>query len=271
MNWLLIVVLLIFIITAVVGAARGFLKIGLSLGSVVISILLMVMLNPYVTKFIADKTPVYAMIEGAFIERFIPEVSAEELIKTDLTGTPLEGYEVGDIEAMDALDWEQLGISHEQMIKLIGEIPEEVQKEKIEKSILPRIIKNHIAKNNTQEMYEELGVTSFPGYVARYIARMIVTLISFIITFIVVCIIMKALSAVVEIIDIVPGIGWLNHLAGCVAGIIMALLIVWIIFMAITIYSSINNGSVLMDMIKSSSFLRVIYENNIILKELLRF
>ena len=271
MNWLLIAVILIFLITAVVGAARGFLKIGLSLGSVVISILLMMLLNPYVTKLIAEKTPIYTMIEGAFVERFIPEVSAEELVKTDLTGTPLEGYEVRDIEAMDTLDWERLGISHSQMIKLIGEIPEEVQKDKIEKSFLPRIIKNHIVNNNTQEMYDKLGVTSFPGYVARYIARMIVTLISFIITFIIVCIIMKALSAVVEIIDIVPGIGWLNHLAGGVAGIVMALLIIWIIFMGITIYNSMNSGSGLMDMIRSSAFLRMLYENNIILKELLRF
>ena len=271
MNWLLIAVILLILITTISGAIRGFLKIGLSLGSMIISIVLMLMLNPYVSGFIAEKTPVFGMIEEAFVENFIPNISAEELAAADLSGTPLAGYEAGDIEALNALDWERLGISAKQMIEIIGEIPEEIQREKVENSVLPRIIKNHILNNNNEDRYAELGATSFPGYVAAYIARMIVTLISFLITFVLVVIIMKALSAVVEIIDIIPGIGWLNHMAGALAGFFMSILIVWIIFMAITIYNSINGGTELMTMIKSSGFLSMIYENNILLKNLLRF
>ena len=242
MNWLLMVIVALFVLLAIIGGIKGFLKIGLSLGSIIISALLMVMVSPYVSGVIINKTPVYSMIQDAFIENFIPDVSAEELAKTDLTGTPLEGYTVRDIEGMSKLDWQKLGLSSRELIRLIGEIPEDVQREKIENSILPDVIKKHILENNVPEVYAKLGVTSFPGYVSAYVARVMVTLISFALTFVFVCIIMKALSAFVEIIDILPVIGWLNHMAGIAAGIFMALLIVWLVFIGITVLSTFGVG-----------------------------
>ena len=271
MNLLTIAVLLLFIILAIVGGARGFLKIGLSLGSIIISAILMVVVSPYVSKVIMDKTPVYGLVQDAFIENFLPDVSAEELVKTDLTGTPLEGYSAEDIEAMTRIDWERTGFTPRDLVDLVGEIPEEIQKEKIKNSILPEVIKRHILENNVPEIYEELGETSFPGYVSAYIARMMVTLISFAVTFIIVCILMKALSAIVEIIDIIPVIGWLNHVAGVLAGLLMALLIVWLVFIGITIISTFNVGGGMLEMIQTSPMLRILYENNIILKKLLMF
>ena len=271
MNWLLITVLLLFVALAIIGGAKGFLKIGLSLGSIIISAIFMVMVSPYVTSFIMDKTPVYGMIKDAFIENFIPEVSAEELAKLDLTGTPLEGYTFKDLDVMTKLDFEKTGMTTQMLIDLIGEIPEEVQKEKIEKSILPETIKKNILKKNVPETYEKWGVKSFPEYVAAYISRMIVTLISFAITFVIVCILMKALSAIVEVIDVIPVIGWLNHVAGIFAGLFMALLIVWLIFIGITILSTLNVGGGMLEMIQTSPILRILYENNIILKKLLTF
>ena len=271
MNWLTIAVLLLFVILTIVGGARGFLKIGLSLGSIVISAVLMVMVSPYVSRIIMDKTPVYGLVQDAFIENFLPDVSPEELVKIDLTGTPLEGYTVKDIEDMSRIDWERTGFTPRDLVDLVGEIPEEVQTEKIKNSILPEIIKKHILENNTPEVYEDLGEKSFPGYVSAYIARMIVTLISFAVTFIIVCIMMKALSAIVEIIDIIPVIGWLNHVAGALSGFIMALLIIWLIFIGITILSTLNVGAGTLNMIQTSPLLSMLYENNIILNRLLKF
>ena len=271
MNWLLIAVLLLFIILAIIGGVKGFLKIGLSLGSIIISAILMVMVSPYVTSLIMDKTPVYGMIKDAFIENFIPEVSAEELAKLDLTGTPLEGYTFKDLDGMTKLDFEKTGMTTQMLINLIGEIPKEIQKEKIEKSILPETIKKNIMEKNVPETYEKWGVKSFPEYVAAYVSRMIVTLISFAITFVIVCILMKALSAIVEVIDIIPVIGWLNHVTGIFAGLFMALLIVWLIFIGITVLATLNAGGGLLAMIQASPFLTMLYEKNIILQKLLMF
>lgn len=271
MNWLLIAVLLLFIILAIVGGIKGFLKIGLSLGSIIISVILMIVLNPYVSSFIMTKTPVYGMIKDAFVENFVPEISAEELIKLDLTGTPLEGYTVNDIEGMSKIDFEKIGLTSQALIDLIGEIPEEAQVDRINNSILPETIKEHILESNVPEVYERLEVKSFPEYVAAYIARMIVKLISFAVTFILVCILMKALSAIIAVIDIIPVIGWLNHVAGVIAGLVMALFIVWLVFIGITILTTLNTGTGLLEMIASSPLLRFMYENNIILKKLLMF
>lgn len=271
MNWLTIAVLLLFIILAVVGGVRGALKIGLSLGSIVISAILMVMVCPYVSSFIMEKTPVYALIKDSFIENFMPDISAEDLSKVDLTGTPIEGYTLKDIEAMNKFDWKRTGMTPGDLLNLIGEIPEEIQEDKIEKSILPEFIKEDILKNNIPKRYEELGVDNFPGYVAAYIARMIVTLLSFAVTFIIVCIMMKAFSAIIEVIDIIPVIGWLNHFLGVLAGLLMALIIVWLLYIGITILSTLNVGGGMLEMIQTSPILRILYENNIILKKLLTF
>ena len=165
----------------------------------------------------------------------MPEISAEELSKVDLSGTPLAGLSGDDLANLKELDWEQLGITAEDVLKVVGEIPKDAQIKQIENSALPSFMKNIILENNNSEIYSELNVSSFPEYVASYISRMAIKIVSFLVTFLLAIIIVRALMAAVDIIGELPVVGLLNRFAGALAGIFVALLIVWIAFLILTL------------------------------------
>ena len=87
-NWLLIIVATIFIVCIVVGYVRGFLKLGISLLSTVITMIIVLFLSPYVADALAEYTPVDEYIEARVVEAFIPEITQEDLAQYDLSGTP---------------------------------------------------------------------------------------------------------------------------------------------------------------------------------------
>lgn len=270
-NWLLIIVGVIFLISIVVGYVRGFFRIGLSLLSAVLTIVLMIVLNPYVAQALTKYTPIDQMIETKCIEAFMPEVSTEELAKVDLSSTPLAGLNEDDLKNLNSLDWDRLGITAKDILKVIGEIPKEVQIKQIEDSSLPTFMKNIILENNNTEIYSELEVSTFPEYVASYISRMVIKLISFLVTFLLAIIIVKALMVAVDIIGELPVVGLLNHFAGALAGIFVALLIVWLGFLILTLVYSTAVGKACFEMIESSQILTFLYEKNILLQKLLKF
>lgn len=62
-NWLLIIVAVIFLICIVVGAVRGFFRIGLSLLSSVLTIIIVIYTAPMVGDMVAKFTPFDEMVE----------------------------------------------------------------------------------------------------------------------------------------------------------------------------------------------------------------
>lgn len=270
-NWLLIIVGVIFLISIVVGFVRGFFRIGLSLLSTVLTIVLMIVLNPYVAQALTKYTPIDNMIETKCIEAFMPEISAEELAKIDLSGTPLAGVNKDDLANLNNLDWERIGITAKDILKVIGEIPKDVQIKQIENSALPAFMKNLILENNNPEIYSELSVSSFPEYVASYIARMAIKILSFLVTFLLVIIIVKALMVAVDIIGELPVVGVVNRFAGALVGVFTALLIVWLGFLVLTLIYTTAVGKACFEMIESSQILTFLYDKNILLQKLLKF
>ena len=270
-NWLLIMVGVIFIICMAVGYLRGFFIIALSLVSVVLTIVLMIVLNPYVAHALTKYTPISEMIETKCTEAFMPEISAEELSKVDLSGTPLAGLSGDDLANLKELDWEQLGITAEDVLKVVGEIPKDAQIKQIENSALPSFMKNIILENNNSEIYSELNVSSFPEYVASYISRMAIKIVSFLVTFLLAIIIVRALMAAVDILGELPVVGLLNRFAGALAGIFVALLIVWIAFLILTLVYTTAVGKMCFDLIEDSAILTFLYDKNILLQKLLKF
>lgn len=270
-NWLLIIVGVIFLICMIVGFVRGFFKSALSLLSTVLTIVLMIVLNPYVAQALTKYTPIDDMIETKCIEAFMPEISTEELSKLDLSDTPLASLNEDEVANLNQLDWDRLGITAKDVLKVIGEIPKDVQIKLIEDSTLPTFMKDLILENNNSAIYSELSVTSFPEYVASYIARMIIKVLSFLVTFLLAVIIVKALMAAVDVIGELPVVGTLNHLAGALLGIFVALVIVWLGFLILTMVYSTVVGKQCFDMIESSQILTFLYEKNILLHRLVKF
>ena len=115
-------------------------------------------------------------------------------------------------------------------------------------------------------MYDELGVTTFPQYIGAYVARLVINIIAFILTFIVVTVIIRAVVFALDIVSELPVIGFFNHLAGGVLGIGIALIIVWILFMIVTLMYTTAIGKEIYEMIQSNSILKLIYDCNPIMR-----
>ena len=178
-NWLLIIVAVIFVVCIVVGYVRGFLKFGLSLLSTVLTLVLVAILSPYVADALAKYTPVDDFIEERVVEAFMPEIPVDDLANVDLSGTPLEDLDPEELANLNDENWDMLGITAQDILDVIGEIPKDTQIKEIENAAMPQFLKDMLLENNNTTIYEELGVKSFPEYVASYISRMVLNLISF--------------------------------------------------------------------------------------------
>lgn len=270
-NWLLIIVAAVFVVCVAAGLIRGFLKLGLSLLSTVITLVIILVLAPYVSDALAKYTPVDDYIESRVVEAFVPDVTEEQLSQMDLSGTPLAELSQEQLQNLNNMDWDLLGISAEDLLNLIGDIPKDVQIREIQNAPVPQFLKDQLMDNNNSAVYSELGVKDFPHYVAAYISRLVLHLVSFLVTFLLAIIIVKALMFAVDIIGELPVLGLVNRLAGGVLGLVLALVIVWIGFLVMTLAYTTSAGTACFEMMEKSPFLQFLYNTNPLLIRLLAF
>ena len=140
-NWLLISVAVIFIVCIVVGYVKGFLKLGISLLSTILTIVIVLVCSPYVADALSKYTPVDDYIQEKIVETFMPDISSEQLSQADLSGTPLEELTPEQLADPESLNWDLLGITADDILSVIGEIPKDVQIQEIENSTLPQFLK----------------------------------------------------------------------------------------------------------------------------------
>ena len=63
---------------------------GISLLSTVLTLVIVLLLSPYVADALAEFTPVDDFIEKKTVEAFMPEIPTDQIAQLDLSGTPLE-------------------------------------------------------------------------------------------------------------------------------------------------------------------------------------
>ena len=235
MNKLLLVVGAIFLISIIVGYVKGFLKIALSLAITIASIFLVMAITPHISGWMQESTAI------------------GEKVKSKLT----EMVEVPE------------GVSVEEIATI--ELPREQQISLIEGAGLPSVIRDMLLENNNNEVYEALGVTNFVDYIGAYITKLIADILSFLIAWIVVTIIARVLMGVIGIIDKLPVIGGVNKLAGAVVGVGIALIIVWILFILVTLLYNTTVGQACMTDIAASQILTKLYDGNVLMKFITKF
>lgn len=141
----------------------------------------------------------------------------------------------------------------------------------IEQSELPPMFKELLLENNNNEVYESLGVGTFVDYVGSYIAKLIADIMAFLATFIVVSIIVRVILYIVGAIGELPLVGGINHLAGGAVGIVMGLLIVWILFIVITLLYNTALSQLFFENIEDSKILQILYDSNILMNYVTKF
>lgn len=304
MNWLEISIGIIFLICIITGLVRGAIRIVVSLIATVVTLVIVFFATPYVSQAIEKYTPLDDMIKQKVVSTMADAATSaitggdnsseensgltEETVKKALKaagvgedtlkqyGISIEDIVNGKISSSDLAKY---GISENVLDGLKNggnktvenvienaDIPESLQETAIRSADIPNIFKNLLLKNNNKEMYQKLGVTTFAQYVGAYIARLVINIIAFILTFIVVTVILRAVVFALDIVSELPVVGFFNHLAGGALGVGIALIIVWIIFMAVTLMYTTDIGKEIYTMIESNSILKLIYDGNPIMQ-----
>ena len=198
MNGLLIAVGLIFLVCMIVGYTRGFIKIVASLGATVATIVLATFLSPYVSGVLLKTVPIEEMMQEKCME----------ILMSNQEGVTVSG----DVENS-----------------------QDAQFFMIENAKLPEVFQQLLLDNNNPEIYKTLGVTTFSEYIGSYLARLIADIVSFLLTLIVVTIVVRTILCTVGFIGKLPVIGGLNRIAGGILGIGTGLIVVWVLFIIITL------------------------------------
>lgn len=303
MNWLEISVGVIFLICVIAGMVKGAVKLIVSLLATVITVVVVFFATPYVAQVIEKYTPIDDVItekvasgiadaaasaitgeEGSQNSRGLTEEAVKKVLKAagiDEDTLSKLGISVADIVngKISSADLAKYGISEnvldgltsgdsseiEKVIENV-DIPKELQETAIKSADIPEIFKTLLLKNNTEAMYKELGVTTFTQYVGAYLARMIVNVIAFLITFIIVTLILRAIIFALDVVTELPVLGCLNRIAGAGLGIVIALIIVWVIFIIFTLLYTTTIGRSVYVMIQDNTWLKLIYDYNPLMK-----
>ncbi len=235
MNKLLLVVGAILLISLIVGYVRGFLKIALSLVITIASIFLVVSMTPHISGWIQTSTSIGQKVQEKISGMLETSSGASEGALATIEG------------------------SREQQISLI------------EGAELPSVIQEMLLENNNNEVYETLGVTSFVDYVGAYITKLIADIIAFLVAWLVVTIAARILMGVVGIINKIPVIGGVNRIAGGIAGAGIGLILVWILFILVTLLYNTTVGKACMTDIAASQILTKLYDGNVLMKYITKF
>ena len=298
MNWLLITVGAIFLISIIVGICKGAIKIAVSLATTIVTLFLVFFATPYVAKAIAKYTPLDDLIKsqvvstmanvatsqvtgesGGLSESSVRKVleaagvtedmlsqygiSIEDIVNGSIRSEDLAKYGISS-NVLDGLSDDKKGSIEDAINE--AEIPRDVQVAAIEKADLPDVFKNLLSVNNNSEIYKELGVDTFAQYVGSYLARLIINIVAFLCTFVLITIVLRAIVFALDIVSNLPVLGFINRLAGGAIGVIGALVIVWTVFVVITLLYTTSFGKEMYRMIQSDAILKTIYEYNPILK-----
>ena len=298
MNWLLITVGAIFLTSIIVGICKGAIKIAVSLATTIVTLFLVFFATPYVAKAIAKYTPLDDLIKsqvvstmanvatsqvtgesGGLSESSVRKVleaagvtedmlsqygiSIEDIVNGSISSEDLAKYGISS-NVLDGLSDDKKGSIEDAINE--AEIPRDVQVAAIEKADLPDVFKNLLSVNNNSEIYKELGVDTFAQYVGSYLARLIINIVAFLCTFVLITIVLRAIVFALDIVSNLPVLGFINRLAGGAIGVIGALVIVWTVFVVITLLYTTSFGKEMYRMIQSDAILKTIYEYNPILK-----
>lgn len=225
MNWLLIIVLIGMAICIWNGYRKGFLRILLSLVSIVVTVIFVTIATPYISEYLENHTSISKAIEEKCLEYI--ELSAEEKLE-------------GEAEDKQKL-LEEAGLS------------------------LPSGIWEELVSSGTHAADQVLEETGVYTSLAQTMASFIVNGIAFFIALIIAIIVMAILVRVLNLVSKVPVIKQANHILGVAAGFVQGVLYLWLFFYLVAVTCTSEFGLMMIDYIYKSNLLTYLYNNNLLL------
>ncbi|MGI6095940.1 MAG: CvpA family protein [Lachnospiraceae bacterium] len=141
----------------------------------------------------------------------------------------------------------------------------EEQERLIENLPLPKSVREEIKSQNHAGSYSEMLVNTFAEYLSRSITCFLIKILAYVVVFILVNLVIQILSAMILKIFRMPGLHMLNAMGGGVLGAIQGLIVIWLIFLAVTLCYGTDWGSACYEVIQRNEIFRYLYDKNLFL------
>jgi len=131
---------------------------------------------------------------------------------------------------------------------------------------IPKALQEQMETFNNSEGYAKLGVQDFASYVTGYFASLILNVIAYVVTLLLAWLVIRLIIGALGIFTRLPLIRTADRILGAAAGFLQALLIVWGVFLFVSLISATPLGQTLMGQIYESPFLEALYNTNLFLR-----
>ncbi len=225
MNWLLVLIALIFVWNIIQGMRRGFVQILFSLLGIFVALGITYAVAPIASEYIVNHTSAYERLEDKCNEKARERILSKNEDESNARNTYLEFFGI--------------------------ELPEGMEN-----------IMDGADTDFIDSIMESMGVYEIIG---KKIAGIIMKAIVFAGCLIIIMIMIKLLYAVLNSAAHLPVISTINRIGGMALGAIKSLLISWIIVVFFVILSGTSLGSSAVKCINDSDILGFIYSTDIFL------
>jgi len=145
----------------------------------------------------------------------------------------------------------------------------EVTAEDINEIPVPAIIREKIAENAAEYINE--GYDAYNNYIVSTTSSIIFSAIVYITLFILIYIILGIVFLVLNVVSKLPVLSQINELAGFFLGLLFGIMIIWVLFFVVTIFSNYAFMSRIITDIGNNAVLSFLYDNDPLLKIMLIF
>lgn len=133
------------------------------------------------------------------------------------------------------------------------------------KGILPASLSLENLAGADNEIYRMLILSGLEEQAGEYVQTFVARILSVVVTYIVVRLLLRTLLLSLEVVAMVPGLSLLNRLAGAAFGLTQQILTLWVLFLALAIFSGTSWGSALLEIVRQISWMSYLFENNLLL------
>ena len=162
----------------------------------------------------------------------------------------------GQADGLQAADGESL------LSRLTAGMDRVEQTKFIENLPLPQSIKDQMETFNNENGYQKLGASDFGSYIIHYIASLIMNILAYAVTLFAVWLIIRLILGALSVFRYLPIVGTADRLLGLLLGLVQGVLIIWGLFLLLSLFSTTQIGTGLMREIHASGFLSFLYNTN---------
>lgn len=131
--------------------------------------------------------------------------------------------------------------------------------------ILPEALNLERVTGTDSELYQILVLSGLGDKAEMGVQTLAARVLSWVVTYIVVKILLRTLIFSLEILVKVPGLSFLNRISGAGLGLVLQIVLLWLAFLVILVFSSTEWGSLVRNIIAESAWIYYLYDHNMLL------